>query len=72
MIAATGGSESPAGIYPVLILVYAAGFLGPRAAAVAIGGLAVAHALPVAYEQGGAAGWPSWRSRCPSTPWSAA
>jgi diguanylate cyclase (GGDEF)-like protein len=56
VIAATGGSESPAGIYPVLILVYAAGFLGPGAAAVAIGGLAVAHALPVAHEQGASRG----------------
>jgi diguanylate cyclase (GGDEF)-like protein len=52
VIAATGGSDSPARVYTVLILVYAAGFLGPSAAAVAIAALAAVHALPVAYEAG--------------------
>jgi hypothetical protein len=32
VIAATGGSNSPARVYTLLVLVYAAGFLGPRAA----------------------------------------
>jgi diguanylate cyclase (GGDEF)-like protein len=55
-IAATGGSQSPARVYTVLILVYAAGFLGPRAAAVSIAALAGVHALPLALEDGLARG----------------
>jgi diguanylate cyclase (GGDEF)-like protein len=56
VIAATGGSHSPARVYTVLVLVYAAGFLGPRAAAVGIATLAAAHALPLALEDGLARG----------------
>jgi diguanylate cyclase (GGDEF)-like protein len=52
VIAATGGSNSPARVYTLLILVYAAGFLGPRAAAVAIPVLASIHSLPALYEHG--------------------
>ena len=55
-IAATGGSQSPARVYTVLILVYAAGFLGPRAAAISIAALAGIHALPLAVEDGAARG----------------
>jgi diguanylate cyclase (GGDEF)-like protein len=50
VIAATGGTDSPASVYTLLVLVYAAGFLGPRAAAVAISALAVIHTAPAVYE----------------------
>jgi diguanylate cyclase (GGDEF)-like protein len=56
VIAATGGADSPASVYTLLILVYAAGFLGPRAAAVAIPTLSVIHALPALYEHDAARG----------------
>jgi diguanylate cyclase (GGDEF)-like protein/putative nucleotidyltransferase with HDIG domain len=42
----TGGAESPARLYTVLVLVYATGFLRPPAAIAAILGCAAAYALP--------------------------
>jgi len=51
-ITASGGSHSPARVYTVLVLVYAAGFLGPRAAAVTIAALAGTYALAPGLEDG--------------------
>ena len=45
-IIGTGGTESPARLHSVLVLVYAAGFLRPPAAIAAIFGCAAAYALP--------------------------
>jgi diguanylate cyclase (GGDEF)-like protein len=56
VIAATGGSYSPARVYTLLILVYAASFLRLRAAAVAIPLLACVHSLPPLYQVGVARG----------------
>jgi diguanylate cyclase (GGDEF)-like protein len=55
-ITATGGTDSPARIHAVLVLVYAAGFLSPRAATAVVGGCAAVHALPVALESGATQG----------------
>jgi diguanylate cyclase (GGDEF)-like protein len=48
-VATTGGMDSPARIYIFLILVFAAAFLGRRAAALLILACAVEHALPAAW-----------------------
>ena len=56
VIAATGGATSPARVYTLLVLVYAAGFLGVRSAAVAIPALALVHSLPAFYQLGVARG----------------
>jgi len=55
-VAATGGSDSPARVHALLVLVYAAGFLRPRVALAAVAACAAVHALPVAYEDGTAQG----------------
>jgi diguanylate cyclase (GGDEF)-like protein len=52
VIAATGGANSPARVYTLLVLVYAAGFLSLRAAAVVIPALALIHSLPAFYQHG--------------------
>ena len=76
VIAATGGANSPARVYTLLVLVYAAGFLGPRAAAVAIPALAVVHSLPPSTSTASPAASPrsssSRRSSCSSAACSSA
>ena len=53
VMAATGGSASPARFYTFFVLVFGAYFLSPREAAVYIAGCVAVHASPLFYDYGG-------------------